>query len=108
MGGGGSSNDNNNTAHTVGRQIWERDDGRRRVEEGHARLTVKAALFYAYKGLVDSIDSGWIQSEFDVLTGIFDRVGLQKNVRKTVGVVCKPFCSARVWVDETYTQWITG
>ena len=51
---------------------------------------VNAAFFSADDGLVASTDPGWIHSVFDTLTGIFDRVGLWKNVRNTVGVVCKP------------------
>ena len=56
--------------------IQDRDDSRRRVEEGHARLTVKAALFYAYYRMVASIDLVWLQLVFDTLTGLFDQVGL--------------------------------
>ena len=41
--GGDIRDDNGDTAQTSGRKIWERDDGQRQVEEGHARLTVKAA-----------------------------------------------------------------
>ena len=41
---------------------------------------------------------------FDTLTGIFDRVGLQKNVRKTVGMVCRPCWAAGVRADEAYTR----
>ena len=56
--------------------IWEQDDGRHQAEEGHTRLTVKAAFFYAYDRLVASTDPGWLQLSFDTLTGIFDQVGL--------------------------------
>ena len=55
------------------------------MEEGNARLTVKAEFFYAYDGIVASTEPGWLQLAFDTLTGIFDWVGLQKNVRKTGG-----------------------
>ena len=37
-------------------------------------MKVKAALFYAKDRMVASTDPGWIQSEFDTLMGIFDRV----------------------------------
>ena len=30
----------------------------------------------------------WLQGEFSVITGMFDGVGLWKNVRKEVGMVC--------------------
>ena len=28
---------------------------------------------------------------FDTLIGLFDRVGIQKNFMKTVGMICHPF-----------------
>ena len=74
--GGGSSYDDGYMVHTVGRTIREQYNGIRRSEEGHARLTVKAAFFYADDRLVASTDPGWLQTSFDKLTGLFDRVGL--------------------------------
>ena len=58
--------------------------------------------------MVESTDPGWIQLEFDTLTGIFDRVGLRTNVRKTVGMVCRLCRAARVRSDEAYTWIMTG
>ena len=75
-GGGGSSNDNYKAAQLTGNMIRSRDDGQRKAEEGHARLKVKAALFYADDGLVASTNPGWLQSTFDTLTGIFNCIGL--------------------------------
>ena len=69
---------------------------------------VKAAFFYAYDMLMASIDPGWIQLAFDTPMGIFDQVGLQTNVRKTVGMVCRPCRSAGVTADEAYTWWMIG
>ena len=45
---------------------------------------------------------------FDMLTGIFDRVGLRTNVRKTVGMVWRPCRAAGVRADEAYTRRMTG
>ena len=70
--------------------IWGRDDGRRQAEEGHARLKAKAQFFYTDNGMVASTGPGWIKTAFDTLMGIFNRVGMHTNVRKTVGVVCQP------------------
>ena len=64
----------------AGRMIQGQEDGQRRAEEGHQRLTVKAALFYADYGMVASIDPGWLQSAFDMLTELFDWMGLRENV----------------------------
>ena len=38
--------------------------------------------------------------------GLFDRVGLRKNVRKTVGMVCQP-CRAAGVRDKAYTRRMT-
>ena len=76
-------------AQTVGMTIRDRDDGRQQAEEGHQQLTVMAALLYTNDGIVASIDLGWIQSAFDTLKGIFDRVVLHTNIHKTVGMMCR-------------------
>ena len=43
-----------------------------------------------------------------MLMGIFDRVGMKTNVRKTVGMVCHPCRAVGVQADEAYTRRITG
>ena len=88
----------------AGRTIQDRDDGKQWTEEGHQWLTVKAALFYANNGVVASTDPGWLQSEFDLMMGLFDRVGLRTNVRKTVWMVGRPFWTSGVRSDKAYTQ----
>ena len=106
--GGGSSDGNGYAMQTVGRTIRDQDNDRRRAEEGHQRLTVKAELFYDNDWMVASTDPGWLQLEFGILTRIFDRVGLQTNVHKTIGMVCRPCRAYRVRADEDYTRWMTG
>ena len=69
---------------------------------------MKVDFFYADNMMVDSTDPGWLQSEFDTLTGLFDRVGLRKNVSKTAGMVCSPCWAAGVRADKSYTGWMTG
>ena len=73
---GESSCDKGDGAHTAGRTIRDQDDENKWKEEGHQWLTVKAEIFYDNDGVVASTDPGWIQSAFDFLTGLFDRVGL--------------------------------
>ena len=99
---------NNDAAHPEVRTIRERNDGRRRTEEEHTRLKVKAAFFYADKKMVASINPGWIQTAFYMLTGFSNRVELNTNVKKTVGIVCHPCQAAGVWSEEAYTWWVTG
>ena len=45
---------------------------------------------------------------FDVLTGLFDRVGLWTNVRKTVGMMCRPCQEAGVRAEKAYTRRMMG
>ena len=54
-------------------------------------------------------DFAWIQGAFTALVGLFDRVGLQKNVGKTVSMVCHP-CQAGTGnrTEEAYGRRITG
>ena len=77
------SGDKGYGAQTAGRKIWDQNDGRQQAEEGHQGLTVKAAFFYADDGMGASTYPGWLQLEFDMLTGTFDWVSLRTNVRKT-------------------------
>ena len=69
---------------------------------------MKAELFYADDVKVASTNPGWIQTAFNTLMGIFDWVGLQTNTRKTVGMVCRPYQAAGLWVDKSYTRRMTG
>ena len=85
-----------------------RDNGRRRIEGGHTWLKVQAAFLYADNGMVDSTNPGWIQTAFDTLTGLFYWVGLNNNVRKTVGVVCHPCRAVGVRAYEAYIRRMTG
>ena len=53
----------------------------------------QAALFYADDDMIALSDPRWLQGAFNILVGLFDRVGLRTNVGKTVGMVCRP-CQA--------------
>ena len=44
-------------------------------------------LFYADYGMVASYEPHWLQGVFNTLFGLFERVGLQTNAGKTVGMV---------------------
>ena len=69
---------------------------------------MKASFFYTNDGMVASTDPEWLQLAFDKLTGMFDQVGLWMNIRKTMGVVFRPFWAAGVRADESYTYRMTG
>ena len=67
------------------------------------------AVFYVDDGMVGATDPKWIQGVFSALVAIFYRVGLQKNVDKTVSMVCQP-CRAGSGnrTAEGYRRRITG
>ena len=66
------------------------------------------AFFYADDGLVASTDPVWIQGLFNNLTGLFYRVGIQKNSRKTVGIVCRPYLAVGNQLEAAYDQQMKG
>ena len=59
--------------------------------------------------MVGTSDPEWLQGAFSALVAIFDRVGLQTIVYKTVSMACHP-CRAGTgnWTTEGYKQRITG
>ena len=50
----------------------------------------------------------WLQGAFNTLFGLFDRVGLRKNVRETVGMVCRPCQAEENQLKSEYGRWIMG
>ena len=58
--------------------------------------------------MVASSDPIWLQGAFKDLLGLFDRVGLRTNVRKTVGIVCHPCQASGNLTTEAYGRRITG
>ena len=67
-----------------------------------------SAVFYADDGMVGASDPSWLQGALSALVAIFDRVGLQTNVDKTVSKACNP-CRAESGnrTAEGYRQRIT-
>ena len=68
----------------------------------------QAVLFYAEYGMVVPSDSQWIQGAFNTLVGLFDRVGLWTNIRKTVDMVCRSCQAAENQSEAAYGRRITG
>ena len=68
----------------------------------------QASLFYADDGMVALSDPLWLQVAFNTQIGLFDRVCLQTNVVKTVGMVCRPYLAARNQSGAAYRRRITG
>ena len=71
--------------------------------QGRWRREVKhhAALLCAYDGLVELTDPFWLQGVFYTLTRLFDRLGIWKNVRKTVGTIFCPCCAAGTHLEAS-------
>ena len=58
--------------------------------------------------MVASIDPEWLQGVFDTLIGMFDRVGLHKNIGRAVGMVFRPFQAVDTHSEAVYKQRMTG
>ena len=55
-----------------------------------ADIRTIVAVFYADDGLIAARDPKTLQTAFDLLTGLFDRVGLETNTTKTEVMVFLP------------------
>ena len=77
--------------------------GERRNEGRH-----QSALFYADDGMVALSDPRWLQWAFEALLRLFERVGPQTNVRKTVSMVCRPCQEAGTQSIAAYEIKMTG
>jgi hypothetical protein len=68
----------------------------------------KCVLFYADDGLLSSRKKEWVQESFDVLIGIFERVGLRTNTTKTQAMICTPGYISSRQSDDAYKRRMTG
>ena len=98
------SGDEGDGVQTAGSTIRDQYYRKQWTEEGHQWLTVKEELCYADYVLIASTDPGWLQSSFNFLTGLFYWVGLRTNIRKTVGMVSRPFRAYGVRSYRAYTH----
>ena len=58
--------------------------------------------------MVASSDPRWLQWDFTNLVGLFDRVGMQTNVGKTVSMTCIPCPEAGNQSEVAYGRKMTG
>ena len=65
-------------------------------------------LLYANYGLAASSDIARLQGAFDVLTGLFDQVGLRTNEGNMVSMACRTCHNPHTWSTEAYTRRVTG
>ena len=57
--------------------------------------------------MVTPLDPQCIQGYFSTLVGLFDRVGLSINFRKTVGMVCCPCQAVGTQLEAAYERRMT-
>ena len=65
-------------------------------------------LFYMNNRLMASQMPAMIQAAHDVLTGLSDCVGIQKNIVNMVGMTCLPCLTSRSLSEVFYMQRMTG
>ena len=58
------------------------------VRRGTCAVEGSGSVISADDGMVAYTGPGWLQTVFDVLKRLFYWVGLRRNVRKNVGMVC--------------------
>ena len=82
-------------------------DSEKRGERGKEGRQ-QASLFYTDNGMVASSDPRWLKWAFNALVGLFERMGLQTNVGKTVSMVCRPCQAAGNQSEAAYGRKMTG
>ena len=90
--------------HWVTLAMAEAEKQGERGDEGRHQ----SVLFYTDEGMVALYDPRWIQWSFDTLAIMFEGVGLQTNVGKTVSMVCRPCQAAGTQPEAEYGRRITG
>ena len=58
--------------------------------------------------MVASSDPRWLQGSFNTPVGLFDRVGLRKNVGNSFDMVCHPCQAAGILLKVAYGRRVTG
>ena len=58
--------------------------------------------------MVASSDPRWLQWAFTTLVGLFDCMGLQTNVGKTVSMTCRPLPAVGNQSEVAYRRKMTG
>jgi hypothetical protein len=61
--------------------------------------------FYVNNGLIASRDPVWLQESFNVLIGLFERIGLFTNAAKTKAMVCIPGRIQEGYTEEEYAKY---
>ena len=68
----------------------------------------QSALFYMEYGMIILSDPRCLQGDFSTLVGLFNRVDLNNNTRKTVGTVCNPCQAEGTQFEAAYGRRMMG
>ena len=90
--------------HCITLAVKEAETRGERGREGRHQ----AALFYADDGMIALSDPQWLQWAFTKLVRLFERVGLNTNIKKTVSMTCRPCTAAGNRLEEAYGLIMTG
>ena len=82
-------------------------EAEKRGERGR-EVRHQVALFYADDGMLVSSNPQCLQWDFTQLVGLFDRVGLKTNCKKTVSMTCRPCSTPGNRSEEAYGRLMTG
>ena len=64
----------------------------------------RVSFFYTDDVLVVYTGPDWLQGTFDTLTGLYNRVGLQKNAGKKVCILCFPCRTVGIQSEASYAR----
>ena len=66
------------------------------------QMAIQMESFYVDNGVLSVRDPVWLQSAFDILNDLFERVSLKMNAKKTQVMTCVPGKIRESWIEEVY------
>ncbi len=66
------------------------------------QMAIQMVSFYMDDGVLSARDPVWLQSVFDILIDLFERVSLKTNAKKTQVMMCIPGKIRESWTKEVY------
>ena len=67
-----------------------------------------SAFFCEDYVILSPTQTEWLHWKFDILLGIFEKVGMKKNMKNMVNTVCRPCHITDRNSDTAHTQQMTG
>jgi hypothetical protein len=83
-------------------QMLDEDIARDGIGDRVAKILV---AFYIDDGRIASQDPVWLQESFNILIGLFERIGLFTNVSKTKVMICIPGRIRKAYTEEQYAKY---